>query len=462
MTTETPVVPAGRSSPTVLVVDDDPLTLELTAEWIRVAGGDPAIASTVAAAWDLVTGLAGRIRLVITDVRLPDGNGVDLFRRIHQEWPALPAILVTGYGSTDDAVVAMREGAFYYFTKPVDSTLFVRVVREALDKQQLVAHMEALEARLASSARSRLIGSSRAMEAAIQQAAAVAELDVTVLLAGETGTGKELFAHYIHDASRRRRHPFVAVNCAAVPEALLESELFGHERGAFTGAVARKPGRFELAAGGTLLLDEIGDLALPLQGKLLRVIETKQLDPLGSARSRTLDVRLIASTNHDLAALVQREAFRQDLYYRLDVFPIVLPPLRARREDVPLLAAHFIAECRASVQKELDGFDETAIQALSAYSWPGNVRELRHIVERAAITTRSPVIGVGELPARVLKGDSSARPPAEARPPSLDELERAAIRAALEETGGNRTRAAQKLGISRNQIRYRLRKHQLL
>jgi transcriptional regulator with GAF, ATPase, and Fis domain len=277
-----------------------------------------------------------------------------------------------------------------------------------------------------------------------------------VLLTGETGTGKDVFAEYIHRHSRRREKPFVAVNCAALPEPLLESELFGHERGAFTGAVGRKPGRFELASGGTLFLDEVGDMSLALQAKLLRALESGDVSPLGSTRPVKVDVRMIGASNHDLAAAVAARTFREDLYYRLHVFPIALPPLRERPEDVPALAALFLREYGSRMDKPFSGFAAPALNALQAYRWPGNVRELRHVVERAAILCTAPTVALADLPPAVAQA-AAAGPPPQAPPRGLAEIERKTILGAIDDAGGNQSKAARALGITRNQIQYWLR-----
>jgi two-component system NtrC family response regulator/two-component system response regulator HydG len=368
----------------------------------------------------------------------------------------MPVILMTAYGNTDEAVAAMRDGALYYFTKPVNFPLLLRLVAETLEKRSLQHQVAELRAQFAPPGRPRIVGSSRAIRTALAQADAVAALDTTVLLTGETGTGKDVFAEYIHRHSRRREKPFVAINCAALPEPLLESELFGHERGAFTGAVGRKPGRFELASGGTLFLDEVGDMSLALQAKLLRALESGDVSPLGSTRPVQVDVRMIGASNHDLAAAVAARTFREDLYYRLHVFPIALPPLRERPEDVPALAALFLQEYGSLMGKPLGGFDAPALNALQAYRWPGNVRELRHVIERVAILCTAPTITLADLPPMVAQAHPASHS-SDAVPRGLAEIERETILGALADAGGNQSQAARALGITRNQIQYWLR-----
>ncbi len=490
----------------VLVVEDDPRSLELTTSFIRETGAEVVPTPSLGEAHDALERYGDEIVFVISDIKLREESGLDLFHRIRQDRPTLPVVLMTAFGGTDEAVAAMKEGAFYYFTKPVDFPLLLRIVREALEKQRLKAELASAQARLAAAGDGRILGTSRAIRLALEHAASVAELDTTVLLSvkhltptrpgqnlppgvslpgprrkvrcltdmGETGTGKELFAQYIHERSARRGRQLVALNCAALPEQLLESELFGHVRGAFTGAVAHKPGKFELAAKGTIFLDEVGDLAQPLQAKILRVLETKEIEPLGSTQSRAVDVRIIAATNEDLSAKVRNGTYREDLFYRLEAFPIQLPPLRDRQEDIPMLAVHFLERYASQHGKAIGGFDPAALDVLQAYDWPGNIREMRQYIERAVIIAKTGTIGVDLLPARVLErgraapaiaptpaaglGTREGDPAAETPISRLRELERDAVLAALREAGGNRTLAARKLGLTRNQIRYRLQK----
>ncbi|MEW5982534.1 MAG: sigma-54 dependent transcriptional regulator [Acidobacteriota bacterium] len=447
----------SRPAHPILVVEDDPASLDLTMTFIREIGATPIGATTVREAISLLGSRGDQIALLVTDIKLHDGSGLDLLTHVRARLPHVPVILITAYGSTDEAVAAMREGALYYFTKPVDFALLARLVKETLEKQSLQAELVSLQARLGVQHDAQFFGSSRAIRAALEQGDAVARLDTTVLLLGETGTGKEVFAKYLHSRSQRKHGPLVTINCAALPEPLLESELFGHERGAFTGAIARKPGKFELAVGGTLVLDEVADMSLALQAKTLRAIELKQIEPLGATRSVHADVRIIAATNHDLPAAVREGRFREDLYYRLNVFPIVLPPLRERLEDVPVLATAFLQRYSTAFGKDVSGFSPAALDALQSYPWPGNVRELKHAIERAVILAKSPTIDLDALPRAVTlaPGSGPAGPPRSGRP--LADIQREAILAALRESGGNRTKAARTLGLTRNQLQYWLR-----
>src|SRR5881275_1540898 len=330
----------------------------------------------------------GRVphKIVLTDLRMPNGSGMDVLRASKNADNDVPVIVMTAYGSIDEAVQAMKDGAHDFLQKPVDSNHLLLLVERALE--QLRLRTENLLLREEWSKRygfPRIIGESDAIKRAVAETQRVAQTEATVLLLGESGTGKELFARAVHHLSNRRDKPFVAINCAAIPETLIENELFGHERGAFTGAGERRLGKFELASGGTVFLDEIGELPLAVQGKLLRVIEEKVVDRIGGRAPVPVDVRVVAATNRDLQTASERGEFRRDLYFRLAVFPVTIPPLRERDADVVLLARHFAAE----IGKELRGreatFSEEAVEALRAHAWPGNVRELENAIERACI-----------------------------------------------------------------------------
>ncbi len=383
--------------------------------------------------------------VVLSDVRMPRLGGMELlaFRREQGLWT--PVILITAYGSIPSAVEAMRLGAFDYLTKPFDNRSVLQVVSRA------AAGAGGPEG---------MVAESRAMRRVLEQAALVAGTDTTVLITGESGTGKELVARHIHAAGSRREGPFVKVNCAAIPRDLLESELFGHVRGAFTGASADAPGRFREADGGVLFLDEIGELPLPLQPKILAAVEEKAVTPVGGRGTHRCDVKIVAATNRDLPALVDRGRFRADLYYRLDGFRIHVPPLRERPDDIPALARHFLARFAAAFGRPAPELGDDAVAALAAHPWPGNARELRNVMERLMLTCPGPVRE--DDVARAL-GSAPGRPAGENEAPlDLRARERRLIQEALEKTGGNQVRAARLLGISRNTLRYRMRKHGLL
>ncbi len=328
-----------------------------------------------------------RFAMILSDLRLPRADGHEVLKAAVLADPEMPVILMTAYGTIRDAVSAMREGAYDYLEKPVDNDHLLALVRRALEHRSLLRENLLLRERFSHELEfPEIIGDSPALTRALDQVRKVAPTDATVLLQGESGSGKELFARAVHHLSGRKTQSFLAINCAAIPEGLLETELFGHEKGAFTGAVAAKRGKFEIADKGTLFLDEIGDLSQPLQGKVLRVIEQKQFERVGGNDTRQVDIRLVAASNKDLTALVAAGGFRQDLFFRLSVFPIVVPPLRERPEDIAVLARHFITKFAAEQKKRGPiGLDPEALRVLSAYDWPGNVRELENTIERALI-----------------------------------------------------------------------------
>ncbi len=350
-----------------------------------------------------------RFAMVLSDLRLPRADGHEVLKAAVRADPEMPVILMTAYGTIRDAVSAMREGAYDYLEKPVDNDHLLALVRRALEHRSLLRENLLLKERFSRELEfPEIVGDSPALRGALDQVRRVAPTDATVLLEGESGSGKELFARAVHHLSGRKAQSFLAINCAAIPEGLLESELFGHEKGAFTGAVAAKCGKFEIADKGTLFLDEIGDLSPPLQGKVLRVIEQRQFERVGGTTTRTVDIRLVAATNHDLKTLVASGAFRQDLYFRLSVFPITVPALRDRKEDIPALAEHFVRKFAAEQKRRGPvSIDPAALRALVDHSWPGNVRELENTIERALI------LGEGD---RVLPGHLQLPRTAAAKP----------------------------------------------
>jgi len=349
----------------------------------------------------------GRYAIVLTDLRLPHGDGHEVLKAAVLSDPEMPVILMTAYGTIRDAVDAMREGAYDYLEKPVDGDHLVALVRRALKHRSVLQENVLLKERFSRELDGpEIVGQSAALNAALDQVRRVAPTDATVLLAGESGTGKELFARLVHHQSGRRKQAFLAINCAAIPENLLESELFGYEKGAFTGAVSNKRGKFEIADRGTLFLDEIGDLSPALQGKVLRVIEQKQFERVGGNETRSVDIRLVAATNKNLVGLVQAGVFRQDLFFRLSVFPVTVPPLRDRAGDIPLLARHFVDRFAAEQKRKSPvELSPEALEAMARYTWPGNVRELENAIERALILGEGPAIKPEHLalPAAELK-----------------------------------------------------------
>lgn len=453
------------TQPRILVVDDDAahrrmLEAVLTEEGYRlvsVEDGDEAVAAVADRFYDLV----------LMDVRMARMDGLTAQAEIHRRSPGIPIIVMTAYASVGTAVEALKAGAYDYLTKPLDVEELKLLVEKALRHRRLEDENRNLRERLADrSGFDRIVGRSPAMRKVFETASLVAPSDATVLILGESGTGKGLIAEAIHENSERRERPFVPVNCAALPETLLESELFGHERGAFTGAAAKKPGRFRQAHTGTMFLDEIGELAPATQAKLLRVLQEQRFEPLGAAATVTVDVRIIAATNRDLEAEIAAGRFREDLFYRLNVVTVEMPPLRDRPEDILPLADRFLAGFAEKNKRRMTGFTPRAADLLMRYDWPGNVRELENAVERAVILARGERIVPEDLPDAVRAADPEPAPeggelnPASDAPPvgrSLKEMERQMILQTLEEVEGNRTRAAEILGISRRTLQNKLK-----
>jgi DNA-binding NtrC family response regulator len=409
-------------------------------------------------------------RLVLTDLRMPHGSGLDVLRAAKAADADLPVVLMTAYGSVDEAVQAMKDGAHDFLQKPVDSNHLLLLVERALEQARL--RTENVLLREEWSRRygfPRIIGESDAIKRAVAETQRVATTDTTVLLLGESGTGKELFARAVHHLSPRRDRAFVAVNCAAIPETLIESELFGHEKGSFTGATERRPGKFELAAGGTIFLDEVGELPLNAQGKLLRAIEEKTVDRIGGRAPVPVDVRVVAATNRDLQAASEAGEFRRDLFFRLNVFPVRVPALRERGDDVLLLARHFAAQLGRELRKRPATLSDEAAAALQAHHWPGNVRELENAIERACILADTPALEARDL------GLPAASPEAADAADGLDlsgtlseaveraarAVERRKIADALRAHAGNKTRAAEDLGVSYKTLLTKIKDYEL-
>lgn len=433
--------------PTILIVDDYKDTRELMG---RALGEEY---STVLApdAEGAMKALAAdpSIALMLSDVRMPGTDGVTLLKTVKATYPELAVILLTAYGTVDLAVEAMKEGADDFLTKPVDLDQLEMRVKKVLETRRLKSEVADLHRQLDEKyGMENIIGESPAMKNVFRRIRQAAPSDATVLISGPSGTGKELVAHAIHRLSNRAHGPFVAVECAALPENLLESELFGHEKGAFTGAVARRIGRFEAANGGTIFLDEISEISPSIQVKLLRVLESRTFQRVGSSETLKTDIRLVAATNRDLAHFVAEGKFREDLFYRLNVVDIRLPALRERSGDVALLAARFMREFSAANGNRVTGITPAALKLLEAYPWPGNVRELRNTIEKMVVLSSGGELDVADIP------DEMRAPPAITIPSggTLGETEKARILAGLREAGGNRSRAAQILGISRRTL----------
>ncbi|HEU4371189.1 MAG TPA: sigma-54 dependent transcriptional regulator [Methylomirabilota bacterium] len=429
----------------ILIVEDDEVFLRPLQRTLEVAGYEVLAVPSGEDAVDLLK--RDDVELVLTDKRLPGIDGVELVRRIKAEHADLAVVVMTAYGTIGSAVEAMRVGAEDYLVKPFDAAEALMVVRRSIELSELKAASRATIRRNQERFTLRnIVAASAPMQEVFELVRSVAGLDTTVLIHGETGVGKELLARSIHFTGGRRDKPFVAVNCAAIPEELFESELFGFRKGAFTGASETRRGMFQLAHGGTLLLDEIGEMPLPLQSKLLRVIEDKRLTPIGSDRVVEVDVRFIATTNKDLQSEVDRGAFRRDLFYRLSVMPVRVPPLRERPDDVPLLAGHFLEVSARRSKKVVRAIAPAAMQALRAYGWPGNVRELENVIERAVIVAKGDTITDVEP---FLTGGGDARAPVdlelpfrEAKARVVEEFERAYVAGVLEAHAGKLTAAA--------------------
>lgn len=443
----------------ILVVDDEEALRTSVVSILTRCGYGVDAAATGTAALEFVR--RQPYQLLVTDYRLPDTDGLALMRQVRELRPACETLVMTAYGNIPLAVEAVREGAWDFLTKPFKKAELEHAVLRALERQALADENTRLRAALAGRHRAqgpRPIGTSAAMQRVMRVVEQVATSTATVLITGESGTGKELVAEALHALSSRRARPLVKVNCAALPETLLEAELFGHERGAFTGATARREGRFALAHQGTLLLDEVGSISPAVQVKLLRVLQDGTYEPLGSSRPQQADVRIVAATNADLPHEVEAGRFRDDLFYRLNVISIAMPPLRDRLEDVPSLASHFMERYAVRNHKRVNTISRAALERLTAWHWPGNVRELEHVIERAVVLASGPFIDVDHLPEAMRR--ESAAPRDDGEPATiaipigtpLEEVERRLIQETLRSTGGNKQRAADLLGIAARTI----------
>lgn len=399
-----------------------------------------------------------RIDLVLTDLRMPGMGGLAFLRRLKTRWADTEVVVMTAYGSIETAVEAMRVGAYDYLPKPIDRERLPIVVEKALERRRLATENRRLRERLDTKTRfTHLLGDSEAMQRVYDLVEMVASSDVTVLLTGESGTGKELVARAIHHKSSRADGPFITVNCGALPESLFESEVFGYEKGAFTGALATKAGRFELAQGGTLLLDEIGELSLKSQVDFLRVLETKEFRRLGGTKVVTANARIIAATNRNLEEAVKQGGFREDLFYRLNVVPIKLPPLRERGADIPLLIETFLAALCAQYQRPRKELSREAMRLLRLYAWPGNIRQLRNLLERLVVTVREELIQPQHLPEEIQASQEDRRTLVVPLGHPLAEIEKEVIRRTLAEVTNHREKAAKLLGISLRALQYKIK-----
>lgn len=437
------------SRPHILLVDDDERLRTAAGKVLGAEGYQLTSVGSGQAALDYLR--TTEVALLIADLCLPDLDGIALLQQAKQHWPALETVLITGYGTVEKAVAAIKLGAYDFIQKPLDSTALLKVVAKALEKQRLTSENVRLRRQLQQQRGAvALLGDSPPMRGVKDLVRQVAGTDVAVLIQGESGTGKEVVADLLQSLSARQAQPFIKLSCAAIPEALLESELFGHERGAFTGAAAAKPGKFELADGGTLLLDEIAEMSAQLQAKLLRVLQDGRFQRLGSTQERHADVRLLSATHADIPAAITARTFREDLYYRINTVHILLPPLRDRRDDIPLLAGHFLTRFAAEMGKAVPAITPAAMAQLRAHTWPGNVRELEHVIQRAVALTRGEPLAefafasLPEQPAPASAGTGVMIPLGT----SAEAATRQFVAATIQHCGGNKLKAARLLGMA--------------
>ena len=425
----------------ILIVDDENVVRDSLGKWFEEEGYSVATAASSHEA--LLKLPSERWDLALVDIKMPGMDGLELHRKIREVDPEIIVIIMTGFASVETAVQALKDGAYDYIMKPFDPDDLAHVVRKALDHRRVKAENVRLRENLEEVQAVELVGQSKGMQKVLELTRTVAPTDTTVLIHGESGTGKELVARAIHNLSPRRFMPFVALHCGALTETLLESELFGHEKGAFTGAQYRKKGKFEVAEGGTVFLDEIADISLKTQTDLLRVLQEKEIQRVGGVQTIKVDFRAVAATNRDLTTLVKEGTFRPDLYYRLNVFGIEIPPLRERKEDIPLMVDHFIRKYARAMNRRFNSLTRTALDVLMNYSWPGNVRELENAIERAMVIGREPEIQAADFPLQL-----TATPQPESGL-TLEDVERAHILRVLEACDWNQTRAAKVLQIDR-------------
>jgi DNA-binding NtrC family response regulator len=450
----------SRARARILVVDDEVNIREALA---ALLGGEGYDVSTAASAEEAMTTLGGEFfQVVISDMRMAGESGMDLLRWLRENCPETEMILLTAYGSVEDAVEAMKLGAYDYLSKPVDRRRLSLLIGKALEKQRLSLENQSLRKRLSVKEEfSNIIGNSTRIRQIFKVISEVAPTNATVLITGESGTGKELVARAIQSRSLRRESPFITLNCGALPDTLLESELFGYEKGAFTGAVGMKMGRIELASGGTLFLDEVGDMTPKTQVDLLRVLQERELRRLGGVNVIKVDVRFIAATNQDLASEIAGRRFREDLYYRLNVVPILMPALRDRKEDIPILVQAFLEEFCHLHQRELKKVSDRTMDLMLHYGWPGNVRELRNVVERMVLLARSDTLEPRDLPSPISREQDNRPTITLPLDQPLEDIEKAVIHNVFSRITHNRRKAAQLLGISLRALHYKIRRFQI-
>jgi len=451
------------NAPTILIAEDDTNFRRVLEFQLNEAGYRTTVAETGNKALELFA--EHHHRIVLTDLNMPGISGTEVLKRVKEISPDTPVVIITAFGSIDSAVEAMKLGAFHYLTKPVNNDELLHTVNNAFKYSELIKENRTLREAISSAFRfDGIVGSSKAMRKVLDQAERLAPVDTTVLITGESGTGKEILAKAIHYNSPRGRKPFMVINCGAIPDTLLESELFGYRKGAFSGAVSNKTGKFEAADGGSVFLDEISELPLPLQVKVLRVVQENEINMVGENKARKVDVRIIAAANRDLKQMAAEGEFRQDLYYRLNVAPLHLPPLRERKEDIPALARFLVERICKKHNRAPLSLGSDILRKLESYDWPGNVRELENSMERLVIFSQTDEADIKDLPEEIRSpslavGNAIFRIPPEGV--SMPELEKQLVITALERSDWNQTRAANFLGISRNVLIYRMQKYRL-
>ncbi|WP_293443034.1 sigma-54 dependent transcriptional regulator [Persephonella sp.] len=437
----------------VLLIDDEESILKVIKKFLEDKGFKVTTAKTKSEALDLLS--ADRYSIVLSDFRLPDGDGIQILEAFRKKDKETPFVIITAYGSINGAVEAIQKGASHYIAKPIDAENLLKIINFLIEKREKKDFAYAEEF-------AGIIGKSKLMRDLFKEIDIVSKSESTVLIEGESGTGKELVAKAIHRLSKRKDQPFVAVNCSAIPVELFENELFGHEKGAYTGAVGQAKGKIELAGEGTLFLDEVGELDLISQAKLLRVLQEKEFYRLGGTKTVPVRCRIIAATNRDLEKMVAEGKFREDLFYRINVVHLKVPPLRERKEDIPILAKHFLKKYSELNEKNIIDIDQEAIEILMSYEWKGNVRELENAIERAVVMCQQDIILPEHLPPRITKEYKHSGRNDFSGETNLLELEKKVILKVLEETGWNQTKAAKKLGISRKQLRTKMKNFGLL
>ena len=442
----------------LLVIDDESHQRELLAEHLRKNGHQVATAGDGQEGLENLTGEGAEVALV--DMRMPRMDGLTFIKKSLEIYPDLAIVVMTAYGTVESAVEAMKAGAFDYLLKPIDLEHLSIIISKIQENHRLIAENRYLRRKLEEVDQpAGIIGESQVIKKLLAEVSRIAQSDATALIRGESGTGKELIARAVHYASARSNGPFLAINCTSLPETLLESELFGHERGAFTGAISRHLGRFELADKGTIFLDEIGDISLVIQAKLLRVLESRTFQRLGSSKDISADIRILSATNRDLEKAIDQGKFREDLYYRLNVIPIFIPPLRERREDILPLTEYFIKKYNEKNNKHISGITPRAKDLLLSHAWPGNVRELENLIERAIVLSVGDVIDLSDVDPFIGRREAGGGPVGDDL--NLESLEKAAIIEALKKTGGSLKDAAELLGIHRNTIRLKIGKYNI-